>query len=172
MHLFKHILSTFFPQKLLTQQFNPISMMLSVLSPKQFFDYVSRRITDNYKLNLSDINLDSYVRSISPFAAHHGLTAKDIELYYGYHAAGHLNGHTARLPDTIASTVTLALVRYAYPSLSKEHQHDDLSLSALTLTVYFLIYLFMTHIKVFGYTADPDPASRKKETYNRFVTLF
>ena len=49
MHLFKRLLLTKFPNSTIQNMVNPASM---------FFSIINRKIIENYKLNLFDVNLD------------------------------------------------------------------------------------------------------------------
>ena len=60
MELFKRILLSLFPESIINQPINPISMFVSFISAKQFFSVVNRKIVENYKLNIFDISLDSF----------------------------------------------------------------------------------------------------------------
>lgn len=37
---------------------NPISMFISFISAKEFFSIINRKVIENHKLNLFDINID------------------------------------------------------------------------------------------------------------------
>jgi hypothetical protein len=60
MNLFKRVLLSFFPEEIVNQQINPASMFVSLISAKQFFSVINRKIVENYKINLFDISLDPF----------------------------------------------------------------------------------------------------------------
>ncbi|MBR6908303.1 hypothetical protein IKN40_07685 [bacterium] len=58
MHLFKRLLLTKFPNSTIHNVVNPASMFIGFISAKEFFSIINRKIIENYKLNLFDVNLD------------------------------------------------------------------------------------------------------------------
>lgn len=60
MKLFRRLLLSLFPKELTLNAQHPISMFLSLISPKQFFSIIHRKVTENFKLNLYDIALDPF----------------------------------------------------------------------------------------------------------------
>lgn len=58
MHLFKRLLLTKFPNSTIQSMVNPASMFVGFISSREFFSIINRKIIENYKLNLFDVNLD------------------------------------------------------------------------------------------------------------------
>ena len=58
MHLFKRLLLTKFPNSTIQNTVNPASMFVGFISSREFFSIINRKIIENYKLNLFDVNLD------------------------------------------------------------------------------------------------------------------
>ena len=58
MHLFKRLLLTKFPNSTIHNMVNPASMFVGFISSREFFSIINRKIIENYKLNLFDVNLD------------------------------------------------------------------------------------------------------------------
>ena len=58
MHLFKRLLLTKFPNSTIQNMVNPASMFVGFISSREFFSIIKRKIIENYKLNLFDVNLD------------------------------------------------------------------------------------------------------------------
>ena len=100
MKLFRRLLLSLFPQEVLHQQMNPASMFVSFISPKQFFSVINRKIVENYKLNLFDINLDSFEVKIG-FGEQPTLNVRDVDFYYAYSATANLNGWLFYSPSNV-----------------------------------------------------------------------
>ena len=58
MHLFKRLLLTKFPNSTIQNMVNPASMFVGFISSRELFSIINRKIIENYKLNLFDVNLD------------------------------------------------------------------------------------------------------------------
>ena len=58
MHLFKRLLLTKFPNSTIQNMVNPASMFVGFISSREFFSIINRKIIENYKLHLFDVNLD------------------------------------------------------------------------------------------------------------------
>jgi len=60
MKLFRRLLLSLFPEELTANAQHPVTMFLSLISPKQVFSLIFRRVIENYKLNFYDIALDPF----------------------------------------------------------------------------------------------------------------
>jgi hypothetical protein len=60
MFLFKRLLMALFPEPEGDLQINPASFFVNFISPKQYFTVVLRKIVENYKLYLYDVNFDPF----------------------------------------------------------------------------------------------------------------
>lgn len=50
----------FFPTDLINRALSPVNFFISVIQPRRFFIVVNRKVVENYKLNLFDINLEKF----------------------------------------------------------------------------------------------------------------
>ena len=91
MKLFRRVLLSLFPEELTANTQHPVSMFLSLVSPKQFFSLIHRRVTENFRLNLYDIALDPFEIKIG-FGDQPTLQVKDIDQYYAYGVVAQING--------------------------------------------------------------------------------
>lgn len=64
MKLFRRLLRSLFPDDLQTKGMNPVGMFVGLISPKQFFSVIHRRLVENFKLNMFDIALDPFEAKI------------------------------------------------------------------------------------------------------------
>lgn len=60
MQLFKRMMLSLFPEDMVNNPVNPASMFVGFISAKQYFSVITRRIIENYKLNLFDVSLDPF----------------------------------------------------------------------------------------------------------------
>ena len=60
MQSFKRLLLSYFPDSLVQNTINPASMFVSFISSKDFFAIINRKIIENYKLNLFDVDFDIF----------------------------------------------------------------------------------------------------------------
>ncbi len=60
MHLFKRMMLSLFPDEMVNNPMNPASIFVGFISAKQYFSVITRKIVENYKLNLFDISLDPF----------------------------------------------------------------------------------------------------------------
>lgn len=161
MKLFRRLLLSLFPSELTANAQHPVSMFLSLISPRQFFSVIHRRVAENYKLNLYDIALDPFEIKIG-FGEQPTLNVKDIDKYYAYGCVSQLNGWNYYAPGNIAmvacisSSVKLKEVFVRFPWTY---------VYTFLLTIYLLIFVFVARIRVF-------PEKKEKEQYQRFVELF
>lgn len=161
MKLFKRILTSLFPDEIINQAINPISMFISFISAKSFFSVVNRKIIENYKINLFDISLDSFDVKVG-FGKSPNIKHKEIENYYSYWVVSNFNWYRFYSPWNIGSL--LAIVASIY---TKEvfKNYDSRYFVNFLLTVYFLTFVFASRIKVFPYTDF-------KENYSWFIDVF
>lgn len=161
MKLFRKLLLSLFPKDLLEQGMHPASVFVSFISPKQFFSVITRKIVENYKLNLFDIGLDPFEVKIG-FGDQPALQVKDVDFYYGYGAAANINGRQFFAPSNLAialSFVTSVMVKDVFVKPNSRHMLPFL------LTIYVLLFAFAARIKVF-------PGATREENIPWFIELF
>ncbi len=160
--LFKKILSSFFSKESMLQMgMNPASMFVSFISSRQFFWLINRRMTEHYKLNLLDINLDSFDIKIG-FGDDPTVTVKNIDIYYAYNSSANFVGYKSYSPNIIATGLSMF---FASQTVKIFDDEIDIYFTNFIYTIYFLSFLFIAHIKVF-------PEASQQEQFDRFVTLF
>jgi hypothetical protein len=164
MDLFKRILLSLFPENKPSQShpmLNPAGMFISFVPAKQFFSVVSRRIVENYKLNLFDIALDPFEVKIG-FGENPSLKVKDVENYFAYCCVANLNGYRFYGPANMANAVTLVssmLIKKSFDPYPHQYFLQFL------YTVYLFSFVILSRIKVF-------PQAPKEEQYKWFVECF
>ncbi|MBS8122484.1 hypothetical protein [Candidatus Vampirococcus lugosii] len=161
MKLFKRILNSFFPDEIVNQPINPISMFISFISAKQFFSVVNRKIIENYKLNLFDISLDSFDAKLG-FGKSSMVKHKEIENYYSYGVVSNFNGYKFYSSSNIGSLISMVCSIYTKEVFKK---YDYKYFFNFLLTVYYLHFIFISRIKVFPY-------DNEKQNYTWFVNVF
>lgn len=161
MKLFKRILNSFFPDEIVNQPINPISMFISFISAKQFFSVVNRKIIENYKLNLFDISLDSFDAKLW-FGKSSMVKHKEIENYYSYWVVSNFNGYKFYSSSNIWSLISMVCSIYTKEVFKK---YDYKYFFNFLLTVYYLHFIFISRIKVFPY-------DNEKQNYTWFVNVF
>lgn len=161
MTLFKRILLSLFPDEMINQQINPASMFVGLISSKQFFSVINRKIVENYKLNLFDISLDPFEVKVW-FGENPSIKVKDIDFYYGYCAVANLNWYRFFSPANITNSLTIALSMSTAPLFS---QYPHYYFMNFLFAINLLGFLFAAQIKVFPY-------KNQEENYKRFIDLF
>ncbi len=161
MTLFKRILLSLFPDEMINQQINPASMFVGLISSKQFFSVINRKIVENYKLNLFDISLDPFEVKVW-FGENPSIKVKDIDFYYGYCAVANLNWYRFLSPANITNSLTIALSMSAAPLFS---QYPHYYFMNFLFAINLLGFLFAAQIKVFPY-------ENQEKNYKRFIDLF
>lgn len=159
--LFKKILSSFFAKEAMMQiGMNPASMFVSFVSSKQFFWLINRRMAEHYKLNLFDISLDSFDVKIG-FGDDPTITLKNIDIYYAYNSSANFIGYKSYNPNIIATGLSMF---FAAQTLDLFEDEDDIFFNHFIYTIYFLVFIFISKIKVF-------PNKDRKQQFDRFVKV-
>lgn len=140
---------------------NPVWMFLSFVSPKQFFSVITRKIVENYKVNLFDISLDSLDVDIWLWTSK-DLTPKELQSYYSYNVVSNINWWKMYSPSNI--WVAISLVSSLYVSKIFSSYHWSYFYNFL-VTIYILVFVFSWSLKQFPYTDD-------KKNYRRFLDVF
>lgn len=160
--LFKKILSSFFAKESMMQiGMNPASMFVSFVSSKQFFWLVNRRMTEHYKLNLYDINLDSFDVRIG-FGDDPTITMKNIDIYYAYNSSANFVGYKSYNPNIVATGLAML---YAAQTVDLFDEIDEIYFKHFVYTIYFLVFVIIAKIKKM-------PETDEQWQYDWLVSLF
>lgn len=162
MTLFKKLLLSMFPEHF-TGNFGPANVFLSLVKAKEFFTIITKRMVENYKMNLFDIWLE-WVEIKIWFGSQINIKPKDIEMYYGYCISAHLNGYKFYNPSNVISAASIAIWYYLLDSFQNNKSGQNLFMN-LIFCINILMYIFVSRVKVFPYKDD-------KDNFNRFVELF
>lgn len=159
MKLFRKILLSLFPEGFEHgggEWPSAIGMFVWLVSPKQFFSLIHRKIIENYKLNLFDINLDSFEVKIG-FGEQVKMGPKEMDAYFSYNATANMNGWTFYAPSTIASLATMVCARLMAPVM---RPYESKYAIAFFESIVVLCYTFTARIKVMD-LSNRDEALRR-----------
>lgn len=162
MHLFKRLLLTKFPNSTIQNSINPASMFVGFISAKEFFSIINRKIIENYKLNLFDVNLDPVEFKMGFGEESNSSKQKEQETYFAYAVAANLNGSLFYSPANLANVVSMLSSLYFKDAMMLFSRHYFVQ---LVYTVFLLTFTFVGRIKVF-------PSDQDQENYNWFVEVF
>ena len=162
MHLFKRLLLTKFPNSTIHNAVNPASMFIGFISAKEFFSIINRKIIENHKLNLFDVNLDPIEFKMGFGENPNSDKQKDLEIYFAYAVAANLNGTLFFSPANLANGVSLLATLYFKQAMTNFPEYYFVQ---LIYTVFLLSFTFVSRVKVF-------PSEHDQENYNWFVEVF
>lgn len=162
MHLFKRLLLTKFPNSTIHNAVNPASMFVGFISAKEFFSIINRKIIENHKLNLFDVNLDPIEFKMGFWENPNSDKQKDLENYFAYAVAANLNGTLFFSPANLANGVSLLATLYFKQAMTSFPEYYFVQ---LIYTVFLLSFTFVSRVKVF-------PSEYDQENYNWFVEVF
>lgn len=162
MHLFKRLLLTKFPNASIHNTVNPASMFVGFISAKEFFSIINRKIIENHKLNLFDVNLDPIEFKMGFWENPNSDKQKDLENYFAYAVAANLNGTLFFSPANLANGVSLLATLYFKQAMASFPEYYFVQ---LIYTVFLLSFTFVSRVKVF-------PSEHDQENYNWFVEVF
>ncbi len=162
MHLFKRLLLTKFPNSTIHNAVNPASMFVGFISAKEFFSIINRKIIENHKLNLFDVNLDPIEFKMGFWENPNSDKQKDLENYFAYAVAANLNGTLFFSPANLANGVSLLATLYFKQAMTGFPEYYFIQ---LIYTVFLLSFTFISRVKVF-------PSEHDQENYNWFVDVF
>lgn len=160
MKLFRQLLVALFPQEIISNSMHPLRMFVSFISPRQFFSVITRKIVENYKLNLFDIGLDPFEVKIG-FGDQPALPVKEADNYYAYHAVANLNGWPFYSPANIATALSLIVSLYVKESFAAFPRKY---FTSFLTCIYLLTFVFTARIKVF-------PTMSKEKQYAWFIEV-
>lgn len=160
MKLFRRLLLALFPQEFIANAQHPVSMFISLISPKQFFSVIHRKIAENYKLNLFDICLDPFEVKIG-FGEQPTLQVKEIDQYYAYGCVAQMNGRKFYSCSNLAIPVSMIValkLRELFSHTSYQQGYYFL------VAVYLLGFVFVSRLRVF-------PEGDAKTRYQWFLDV-
>lgn len=167
MQLFKRMMLSLFPDEMANNPVNPASMFVWFISAKQYFSVITRRIVENYKLNLFDISLDPFEVKIW-FGENPTIKVKDVDFYYGYAAAANLQWYKNYAPWQLAHTIALLSSIYCQEISEEYEEHYTLN---FVYAVYLLTFIFQWKVKQFPHI-HPRTTKEKESNFSRFIQLF
>lgn len=137
-------------------------MFVGFISAKEFFSIINRKIIENHKLNLFDVNLDPVEFKMGFGDNPNSDKQKDLETYFAYAVAANLNGTLFFSPANLANGVSLLATLYFKDAMELFPRYYFVQ---LIYAVFLLSFTFSSRIKVF-------PSDNDQENYNRFVEVF
>ncbi len=137
-------------------------MFVGFISAKEFFSIINRKIIENHKLNLFDVNLDPIEFKMGFWENPNSDKQKDLENYFAYAVAANLNGTLFFSPANLANGVSLLATLYFKQAMTSFPEYYFVQ---LIYTVFLLSFTFVSRVKVF-------PSEYDQENYNWFVEVF
>ena len=137
-------------------------MFIGFISAKEFFSIINRKIIENHKLNLFDVNLDPIEFKMGFGENPNSDKQKDLEIYFAYAVAANLNGTLFFSPANLANGVSLLATLYFKQAMTTFPEYYFVQ---LIYTVFLLSFTFVSRVKVF-------PSEHDQENYNWFVEVF
>ena len=137
-------------------------MFIGFISAKEFFSIINRKIIENHKLNLFDVNLDPIEFKMGFGENPNSDKQKDLEIYFAYAVAANLNGTLFFSPANLANGVSLLATLYFKQAMATFPEYYFVQ---LIYTVFLLSFTFVSRVKVF-------PSEHDQENYNWFVEVF
>lgn len=163
MNLFKRLLLSLFP-KIFWGLHGPANVFLWLVNAKHFFTVMSKRMVENPKLNMFDIDLDAVETKIW-FGNEASVKPKDVELYFSYCCAANLNWYRFYSPANVWATLSIALSQFFVDDFPRNKKWSD-QFMALLITINTAIFVFAAKIRSF-----PTDMSIEDQ-FNWFVSLF
>lgn len=161
MSLFTRLLTSLYPDQLLSQPGSPAGLFLGMISPQSFFNVITKKMAENYKLNRYDITLDPFEVKIG-FGEQSMIKPKAMQSYYSYCVAANLNGYQLYTVGSIATNLTIMASYYLRPLInSKEHWY----LNHLLFSLYVITHVFAARIKQF-------PEQDDNVSYQWFIDIW
>lgn len=160
MQLFKRMMLSLFPDEMVNNPVNPASMFVWFISAKQYFSVITRKIVENYKLNLFDISLDPYEVKIW-FGDTPTIKVKDVDFYYGYAAAANLNGYRSFAPWQVAHAMALVASTYC---IHISEEYEEYYTVQFIYAIYLLSFIFQAKVKQF-------PNLSREDNFTWFIEL-
>lgn len=156
-----------FPEEMINNPVNPASMFVWFISAKQYFSVITRRIVENYKLNLFDISLDPFEVKIG-FGDTPTIKVKDVDFYYAYASAANLNGFNNVAPAQLAHSIALFTSIYCQDMSDEYEDHYTLN---FIYAIYLLTFVFQAQIKQFPHK-EPKSSKEIEDNFTWLIALF
>ena len=149
---FKRVFSMFFPTDLINRALSPVNFFISVIQPRRFFIVVNRKVVENYKLNLFDINLEKFeVKLVWGSPQFQSLDLWGMDEYYAYQIGSYFNWYRFYSPGNIALGVGL-MSAVIFNELFKKYGWE--ALVVVIRSVFDFVYIFAAKLKVFDSSWD------------------
>jgi hypothetical protein len=162
MSLFTRLLTSLYPEQLLNQPGSPAGLFLGMISPQSFFNVVTKKMAENYKINRFDVALDPFEVKIG-FGEQSMIKPKAMQSYYSYCAAANLNGYQLYTIGSIATNMTIMASQYLRPLVNYPKQHRYLT--HLLFSLYVTAHVFATGLKQF-------PEEDSNASYQWFLDIW
>ncbi len=162
MSLFTRLLTSLYPEQLLNQPGSPAGLFLGMISPQSFFNVITKKMAENYKINRFDVALDPFEVKIG-FGEQSMIKPKAMQSYYSYCAAANLNGYQLYTVGSIATNMTIMASQYLRPLVNYPKQHRYLT--HLLFSLYVTAHVFATWLKQF-------PEEDSNESYQWFLDIW
>lgn len=162
MQLYKRLLLSYFPNQLSEDSINPASMFISFISSREFFSIVHKRLIENYKLNLFDLNIDTFDIKLWFGDDDSILSIKSIDTYYAYLTAASFNGYKFFNISNTSNAITLVSALFLEEVFTEKENQTFIN---CLYSIYLINFLFASQIKVF-------PNESQEADFNRFIEVF
>ena len=141
MSLFTRLLTSLYPDQILNQPGSPAGLFLGMISPQSFFNVITKKMAENYKINRFDVALDPFEVKIG-FGEQSMIKPKAMQSYYSYCVAANLNGYQLYTIGSIATNMTIMASQYLRPLVNYPKQHRYLT--HLLFSLYVTAHVFAT----------------------------
>jgi len=166
--MFKKILISLFPNNLPFLNWNPAWLFVSFISARQFFGIVNRKMVENFRLNMFDINIDPFDAKIW-LGDRPMILLKDIENYYSYCCVANFNWQKIYTPNVLSLLICMVCSVY-FENIFTSSQEKYFNW--LINTIYIMSFLFWSRIKVFPENPSNDKNKDVKWMLEVFVNVF
>jgi hypothetical protein len=137
-------------------------MFLGMISPQSFFNVITKKMAENYKINRFDVALDPFEVKIW-FGEQSMIKPKAMQAYYSYCVAANLNGYQLYTIGSIATNITIMASHYLRPLINRPKEHRYLM--HLLFSLYVTAHVFAARIKQF-------PEQDTNASYQRFLDIW
>lgn len=162
MSLFTRLLTSLYPDQLLNQPGSPAGLFLGMISPQSFFNVITKKMAENYKINRFDVALDPFEVKIG-FGEQSMIKPKAMQAYYSYCVAANLNGYQLYTIGSIATNMTIMASHYLRQIVNRPKEHWYLT--HLLFSLYVVAHVFATRIKEF-------PEEDSNDSYQWFIDIW
>jgi len=154
----------FFPQDLVGRALSPVNFFISVIQPRRFFIVVNRKVVENYKLNLFDVNLEKFeIKLVGGTPQFQSLDLGGLDEYYAYQIWAYFNWYRFYSPGNIATWLSM-LVAWHFFDVFKKHWWPAVVLTIRA--VFDFVFIFAAKLKLF------DPFAPTQQQFNWMINTF